>query len=281
MTLTQTLKRKLPALTLLLALIGLPQTAQAESPVEQDISAFFNSSFDYCDAKLLAGFWGEGVSEAKATISFKLGVGGESLVRDSLKMAREKALQTGAPTCSIYEMGYAPADAEALAKYFNYSDIAQAKAAMFNKMLNQGEPALIEVLKAAGAPSVATATKPAAPVSKDPFQAYASSRFDYCDAKVLGQLWGVSVDEAKTRIGNKVINGYPQIVSAELDQAFSTPGHAECEWVELRYSYSDAEVMAGVWGQSVEEAKARMTRKVNFGNRELVDQMVGAARNAN
>lgn len=278
MNLTETLKRKLPAITLLLALIGLPNTANAEGP-QQDISAFFESSFDYCDAKLLAGFWGEGISEAKGTISFKLGVGGESLVRDSLKMAREKALQTGAPTCSIYEMGYAPADAEALAKYFNYSSTSEAKAAMFNKMLNQGEPALIQVLKAAGAPTVSA--KPAAPVNKDPFQAFIGSRFDYCDAKVLGQLWGVPVDDAKLRIGNKMVTGYPQIVSAELDRAFSTPGHAECTWPELRYSYSDAEVMAGVWGQSVEESKARMTRKVNNGDGELMDQMLGVARNSN
>jgi hypothetical protein len=272
MNLTKTLKRKLPALTLLLALIGLPATAHAQA----DKTAFFESSFDYCDAKLMAGFWGESVSEAKATISFTLGVGGEDLVRQSLKMAREKALQTSSPTCSIYEMGYAPADAEALAKYFNYSSTSEAKAAMFNKMLNQGEPALIQVLKAAGAPTVSAT--PAAPVNKDPFQAFIASRFDYCDAKVLGQLWGVPVDDAKLRIGTKVVNGFPQTVGQELDRAFGTPGHAECEWVELDYTYEDAEAMAAVWGQSTDESKARMTRKVNFGNRVLLDQMVKDAK---
>ncbi|MFT5583138.1 MAG: hypothetical protein ACI9VR_000716 [Cognaticolwellia sp.] len=275
MNLTKTLKRKLPALTLLLALIGLPQTASAESEPQQDMSAFFASSFDYCDAKLMAGFWGEGVSEAKGTISYKLGIGGEDLVRSSLKMAREKALQTSSPTCSIYEMGYAPADAEALAKYFNYSSTSEAKAAMFNKMLNQGEPALIEVLKAAGAPSVSV--KPAAPAITDPFQAFMASRFDYCDAKVLGELWSVPVDESKTRIGTKMISGYETIVSSELDQAFGTAGHVECVWPELDYSYTDAEAMAAVWGHSTEEAKTRMTRKVNFGNRVLLDRMVKEA----
>lgn len=272
MNLTKTLKRRLPALTLLLALIGLPNTAHAQA----DKTAFFESSFDYCDAKLLAGFWGDGISEAKATISFKLGIGGEDLVRQSLKMAREKALETSSPTCSIYEMGYAPADAEALAKYFNYSTLTEAKAAMFNKMLNQGEPALVEVLKAAGAPTVSA--KPAKPVNKDPFQAFLASRFDYCDAKVLGQLWGVPVDESKLRIGTKIVSGYPQIVASELDRAFGTAGHAECEWVELDYTYEDAQAMAAMWGQPVDESKARMTRKVNFGNRALLDQMVKDAR---
>lgn len=274
MTLTQTLKRKLPALTLLLALIGLPETAQAQAGPQQDVSAFFASSFDYCDAKLLAGFWGESVSDAKGTISYKLGLGGEAVVRDALKMAQEKALQTGTPTCSIYEMGYQPADAEALATFFNYSSLSEAKAAMFNKMLNQGEPALIQVLKAAGAPTVAA--KPAVP--KDPFQAFIQSRFDYCDAKVLGEFWGVPVDDAKMRIGNKVVAGASQIVASELKEAFAKPGHSDCTWVELDYSYADAEAMAAHWGQSTDEAKARMTRKVNFGNRVLLDQMVQDAK---
>jgi hypothetical protein len=86
------------------------------------------------------------------------------------------------------------------------------------------------------------------------------------------------VDDAKMRIGDKLVNGYPQIVSSELDRAFGTAGHAECEWPELDYTYEDAEAMAAVWGQSTDESKARMTRKVNFGNRVLLDQMVKDAR---
>jgi hypothetical protein len=257
------MKPRILRLSLLLALFSLPSVASAQSS-----NTFFESSYDYCDAKLLAGFWGESVSDAKATISQKIDLGAEDFVKSALSTARERAIIQETPVCTIYEMGYTYADAEALAAAWSI-DVTEAKATMFQKMLHQGEDGLRDALRHAGAPTVAAPAKPATPEA-----AFAASNFSYCDAKVLAAMWQTSVESAKSSIGHKILGGQESMATAAVGEAFARPDKPACQFYETKYTYSDAEAMAAFWGIDVSETKDRITNKVNFGNAELVDQML-------
>ncbi|MED5370672.1 MAG: hypothetical protein VX899_06650 [Myxococcota bacterium] len=258
------MKRTLPALTLMLALWGLPGVAQAG-----DLSPFFESEFDYCDAKVLAAFWGEDLSQAKATISQKLTAGGPEVVHFALKMAQERALQAGNPTCSVYEMGYTVADAEALAQNWGYTT-QEAKAAMFNKYLNVGEKGLVEALKASNAPTV---MKP--PAAPPPAQD--GPKMQYCDAKVVAAMWGIDVTTAKASLQGKLDGGRRDLFDEALHDAYARPDAPSCDWTEVRYQYEDAVVLSQLWGMSLQDTKAQIAKKVSAGNSEVVDQMLMAA----
>lgn len=257
------MKPRILRLSLLLALFALPSVASAQSS-----NTFFESSYDYCDAKLLASYWGESVSDAKATISQKIDLGAESFVKEALSTARERAIIQETPSCNIYEMGYTYADAEALATMWDVS-VEDVKSKMFQHMLHQGEDALRDVLRTAGAPTVGAPAKPATPEA-----AFAASNFSYCDAKVLAAMWETSVENAKSSIGHKILGGQESMATEAVGEAFARPNKPACQFYETKYTYADAEAMAAFWGIDVSETKDRITNKVNFGNAELVDQML-------
>ncbi len=100
----------------------LAQNAQSS----REIEAFFSSSYDYWDARVLADFWGQSVYDSKARIGRKIlwGKKDVAILEQFLVDARIKHLQAIAPasTPASYtyyrESGYTYADAEVLAKFW-------------------------------------------------------------------------------------------------------------------------------------------------------------------
>ena len=89
--------------------------------------------------------------------------------------------------------------------------------------------------------------------------AFFNSKYDYWDARVLGDYWGQSVVEAKARIGRKIIWGKSDVSILEqflvdarikaLNKVQRSNPNLEMYSVS-KYQYEDAEKLAKLWGES-------------------------------
>ena len=288
--------RLLPALTVLLSLLGLacggeqvtePSVDAVGAPghdVREEglqLQAYRDSSFNICDVKVLGAFWGSLEYDTKATISDKLRDVGEEVVSNSLAQARQKALASGAPSCSIDELGYTPADAQAVADNWGMS-VSEAKSAMFNKYLNVGKQGLAEDVERSHGVALERANMeegeegeegaPMAPI--DAFNEWS----DRCEARLLSDLWGASLRDTKLQIGSKHLRGDGALVLEEVIRANNGLVVPACDWSDMNYSYEDAELLAGHWGMSVSDTKSTMVSKIRVGNRAYLEQEMRASR---
>ncbi len=101
----------------------------------------------------------------------------------------------------------------------------------------------------------------------DPFIKFASSQYDYCDAKVLSALWGEDTSTAKSSIGRFLLNGEAALLDEKLSgaqqRAVADMDNREirCHYDEIGYDYEDAVVLAKYWNIDPWEAKMRIEEK--------------------
>jgi hypothetical protein len=286
--------RLLPALTVLLSLLGLacgggdpviqsgeqeasepPHDVQGALPTADELAAYTNSSFTMCDVKVLGAYWGSLEYDTKETISSKILAGGEPLVGVALDEGRSKALSTGQPTCSIAEMGYTPSDAQAVADNWNY-DLSEAKSAMFNKYLNQGKDWLAdEVARSRSATGHMTAAEAGEDDDGELPDAGIEAfwdQSDMCEARMLAHIWNQGLYETKVQIGEKLLADMGEAVRSQVNASYFTESAPECSWSDLSYGYDDAQALSKYWGSEVSETKTRMTHKIRSGNREYLNE---------
>lgn len=121
-------------------------------------------------------------------------------------------------------------------------------------------------------------------------QAYQTSKYDYWDARVLADYWGQSVDEAKARMGRKILWGSKDVAILEqflvdarvnaLQLVESAPELSSYKlFRESKLTYEDAEALAKLWGDpSPIDAKLRIERNLILGNDEILQQALQFAR---
>ncbi len=273
----------------------------------QDQQRFFDSDFDYDDAAMLATYWGESIDDSKARIGDKLtATNGVEIVNDILLEA-ERAInspgftpltRTGPedPDRQAYiESDYAYEDAELLAAFWGIP-IDDAKAHIGRVLRgDEGADVVDEMLEAAQ--QVAASENQAyyegsefgvaTPTVQESRQAYFSSDYSYDDAEALAAAWGADIDEAKTRIGRKLIlngsdfvdemlqdarqasieDGIDEVNNASLGDA--TYHRERQAYFDSDYSYNDAMLLADFWGMDIDETKARMGRKILWGEDDI------------
>jgi hypothetical protein len=106
--------------SLTFAAIGMIEAASAKD----FSSVFLGKGYNYCDAKLLAGFWGVSIDQAKSTGGEKIANGLSKNLRNMMVQARQQG------RCDWSDTGYSYEDAEALSRYWGRSiDDAKAKVA--------------------------------------------------------------------------------------------------------------------------------------------------------
>lgn len=104
--------------------------------------------------------------------------------------------------------------------------------------------------------------------------AFSNSEYTYCDAKLIGDLWGMTPWQGKIEIGSKFINGISRNLPAVL--AESRANGNSCAWEDTGYSYEDAVALARVWGFSDSyQAKLQTALLLTNGQGIVVDQMLG------
>ncbi|MCF4969507.1 hypothetical protein [Nostoc sp. CMAA1605] len=136
-------------------------------------------------------------------------------------------------------------------------------------------------------------TKSAAKNYKDSeLRAFLTSKYDYWDARVLASFWGETVEDAKARMGRKILWGGENIalleqflVDARVQalQSVKPPRPGDSSpykfYQDSTYNYNDAEALARFWGEkSAIDAKARIERNLILGNDEVIDQALRYAR---
>lgn len=138
----------------------------------EPLELFWASDFTFCDARLLAQHWDQGVFETKTLIGQKLQYEAGDLVHGYLETARKKTTDQGPLAdfaCRYNEEGYSFDDVQLLAKHWKL-DTSETKVAMEQKILWGGNPilqsTLAELRKPAKQPLKKAPTK--TPVKKAP-----------------------------------------------------------------------------------------------------------------
>ena len=211
-----------PRLVTLIALLGssIPAFA-APAAAETNRQAYTaQDRYGYCDATLIAGLWGQSVSDAKVTIGYKIINGYTDMLDSMLSDARRNAMENPSNRslrCSYGTLGYSYEDAKVLAKFWGQDDPYSAKLMIEQKYLVRGSKDLIDdALRAARG-----ASTPSQPSQPTPMDAYFSSRYEYCDAAALASMWQQSVSEAKATIGQKILSGLQSNLDTLIPQARS------------------------------------------------------------
>lgn len=129
-----------------------------------------------------------------------------------------------------------------------------------------------------GDPSPAEVVDADAP--NDAWKPFFDHGLAYCDAAVLAKAWGGSPEEAKTRAGTKIAGGDARIldeVLADARRAVKDP-EAVCPFHQSEYSFDDVADLAALWEMDVAEAKARVERKLVWGDRDVIEEALREAR---
>lgn len=106
---------------------------------------------------------------------------------------------------------------------------------------------------------------------------FLNSKYTYCDARVLAGFWGQGELETKARIGRKIGWGDFDVLTAELKKARKIAERAPtdyCPHYENGYTYEDAEVLSLLWGERIMKTKVRMARKLVWGDKSVLDDML-------
>lgn len=111
--------------------------------------------------------------------------------------------------------------------------------------------------------------QPSKAAAQDEYDTFFSSGYTYCDAKMMGALYGEDADGGKVIIGQKIINGIESNIRVTLAQS-RREGNT-CEWEDTGLSYDDALVMADVWGfDDPYDAKLKAARLYTQGRSQQV-----------
>jgi hypothetical protein len=113
----------------------------------------------------------------------------------------------------------------------------------------------------------------APPAHADAFDVFSRSGYTYCDAKLIGQLWGISTLDAKTQIGQKITSGIGGNIPGIL--VLSRRAGHRCGWPDTGYSYNDAVELSRVWGVNVDGAKAKIANYVTNAQGGIVNRVLG------
>jgi hypothetical protein len=260
-------------LVTLLAIHGLSSLAWAQQdPIDQRLHSV---GYSACDAVILARAWGQPTSQMKDWILSKVGDGMQSTLETDLHQARNHQHSRNQLRCTYREAGFSYSDAQALAGAWG-TEMSETKARIGWATARGLRAWIIADLKKAGSPM------PQATPSLNPdLEAFASSRFNQCDATLLARMWGESVHENKKFIGMKVLGGSPEYIDDYLRSArekISRGDLAKCAWTDTGYSYADAQVLSREWGISTWDAKQRAANKLTWGLSEVVDASIRSPR---
>ncbi|MBT3218945.1 MAG: hypothetical protein HN348_07620 [Proteobacteria bacterium] len=279
--------RVVPLVVLLAIFAGCPKNTSVKGPKgvnSEDVEAFSNYGYTFCDAKFLSAYWKEPIVKAQARIGHLLRRGDDKVTSNHLQNSYDHARQRGV-RCNWQEAGFHFEDVEMLADYWQM-DIGEAKAYIESKITNGSEYYLWEELEFAG--DEPYYDEGYAEDDGEYFDdsnslnAFWDSPYVHCDAHVLAEYWQSATYETKTHIGYKVMNGYTDMLEAELAEARSGLASQNrtniCEYWETDFEWNDAEALAGLWGVDITEAKGRITNKVFWGARRQVTELLNRVR---
>lgn len=233
-----------------------PAVAQSESDY---IRAFGFSDYTYCDAKMVGALWGMTPYQGKIQIGMKIVGGYEENMPGVLELARNRG-----HACEWADTGLNYDNAEDLAGVWGTTTWeAKARAA---RMFTMGRSAQLRELLGRNDHDVGN--------EEAALDRFFASGYSYCDAKLIGQLYGTDQYQGKIEIGNKILNGLVANIPIVLNE--SRERGAACDWSELPYGNSDAQKLASAWGVDVARAKAAAGELATWGRIDVIAAALGS-----
>jgi len=274
--------------------ILLAPTQPEEQAARANFEAFESASYTYCDAKLLANYWGKEIMDSKIRAGGKLLQGQRQALEKTLKQARKGAKQqqqkTKQPVCQYDTVGgYTYDDAVLLAQDWGKPSAWEAKLKI-EQLLLDGQNASIQTALQRAKQASNKPTPPGKPAEDATINAYFNSGYTYCDAKLLATYWGMSeVLKSKVRIGEKLLQKKPTLVVKALTQARSQAKKQQqktkqpaCQYnTDGGYTYDDAALLAQYWGKpSAWEAKLKIEQLLLNGQNTSIQNALQQAKEA-
>ncbi len=90
---------------------------------------------------------------------------------------------------------------------------------------------------------------------------------------MIGELYGTDTYQGKIEIGNKIGAGLVANIPLVLNE--SRERGASCDWADLPYGYSNAQVLAAAWGMDVASAKAAAGDLATWGRIDVIAAALG------
>ncbi|MBX3161865.1 MAG: hypothetical protein KF773_38240 [Deltaproteobacteria bacterium] len=246
--------------------LGAPSVAAADKR-DDEFRAFSSSKYTYCDAKVLSSLWKSSIADSKATIGRKVIARHTVGLEKNLELALDAAYKNPRLRCRYHEAGFTFEDAKKLSKMWRVS-VAEAKTQAEEKIAGGGEGVLNEIL---GKKAVAAS-------NEKELEAFFSSKYRYCDAKLLAGMWKSSIEDAKVSIGTKVMAKNPGAVERLLNDArkqAQTNASMRCSFYDAGYTYEDIERLAKIWKKSITDSKAFANDKIFWGLGANLDRLLG------
>ncbi|HUS27931.1 MAG TPA: hypothetical protein VMZ53_05465 [Kofleriaceae bacterium] len=213
--------------------------------------------YTYCDVKILAEHWKTSAKEAKATIGTKIEAGSDEYLRKEIYAGWQATKQK----CTYVDGGFTFKDVQKLAKLWHIT-VAESKTTIENKLKSGSSIYLKEEIRGS------------AESEKDPYTAFSSqTKYTYCDARMIGSLWGKSLAEGKKAIGQKLVakntKGLTKLVADARKNAKKNVD-ARCSYDDAGLSYDDLVVLAKLWKKPEGDMKALVAEKFALGQEATV-----------
>lgn len=122
--------------------------------------------------------------------------------------------------------------------------------------------------------AIGFAASPAA-AAPDPAAVFLSHHYNACDAQILANYWQVDFVKAKVMAGQKITGGNNSTLHEVLNTARS---QSHCDWVDIGLNYNDALALSKYWGDTTDQAKAKIVTFYSQGQVNLAKQALRAAR---
>lgn len=143
---------------------------------------------------------------------------------------------------------------------------------LFNRI--NGARRLAAALLLSTSMSTVVLVQPAAAQTTDErVEAFLSSRFNYCDAKLLGALWGFDPYRGKAEIGYKIMNNLEGNLEGLFQQARNNG--VTCTWEDTGLTPADARVLAQVWETNPRQARETAAGYYTHGSSGTVRNALG------
>lgn len=215
-------------------------------------SVALGQEFSPCEVRELAGYWKTSEANAQAIALGKLRGGLKAELADAKFMAGKLPVN-----CAFHETRYTPADAELLAAYWGTSP-GEAKR-MVEEKISNGLDYYI--------PMVIEDARKGPPDDGKKFigDEFFAAGYAYCDARVLAAAWEMDPYDAKISAAHLLRDG--KKFDADLKRGWKQMRKRKeaCDFWETSWYPGDAELLAQVWGMTLDEAKARIGRDVAQG----------------
>ena len=236
---------------------------EAKASEDAYIAAYNKEPISTCEIRNLSSYWNTSTTDTKIAIGKALGEKKDllSVIQEANQHAREK----GVADCDFWQLDFTYEDAEVMGTVWGV-DTYEAKMKLANIAAKQSFSTAKTLVHTHSATQ--KSTTPVSPTKKGD-EAFFASKYDWCHAKMLSKAYSLgSVYEAKVWIGDIINSGDLGLLQAKMGfaqgQAEANPQN-QCAFAETRFTYKDAEKLAGMWSVSTAEAKVALQNKYLYG----------------